>query len=171
MNELRDPDILLALASSVAPAGRSPELRTRLLSSVQRTGRFGIFVDRIQRLFDLPEHEAARYLRALEDPSSWAPSFLAGAAILPIAAGPRSTGAIATFARFTPGLTFPAHTHLGDEITFVLEGALRDSTGRVVVRGDELFKPEGSLHGFVVTDDGECIAAALAQGGIDLCVP
>ncbi len=142
--------------------------RDRLLSSFGRKGRFGIFADRIARIFDWPLAQAVAELAKLEGTPAWGPSPLPGAETIPLVAGARYAGAMALFARFQPGLGFPEHLHPAGEITFVLEGAFRDASGVLVGRGDELVLGNGSRHAFQVTLQAPCIAAVIAHGGIEI---
>jgi hypothetical protein len=142
--------------------------RDRLISSFGRKGRFGIFADRVARMFDWPLAQAVAELAKLESAPAWAPSPLPCAETIPLVAGARYPGAMALFARFQPGLGFPEHVHPDGEITFVLEGAFRDASGVLVGRGDELVLGAGSRHAFQVTPQAPCIAAVIAHGGIEI---
>jgi hypothetical protein len=142
--------------------------RIRLMSSFGRRGRFGIFADRVARMFDWPLAQAVAELAKLEGAPAWGPSPLPGAETIPVVAGPRYAGAMALFARFQPGLGFPQHMHPAGEITFVLEGAFRDASGVQVGRGDELVLGDGSQHAFEVTPEASCIAAVIAFKGIEI---
>ena len=159
---------MLALALALEPVAPSSRLNDRLRASLARRGRYGVFAVRVARLFDIELDAASETLRSLEDPAAWGPGLLDGVGLIPVVAGPRFAGAVATFSRFQPGVRFPHHAHVGDEVTIVLDGAYKDSRGRVVARGDEAYEPAGSDHDFVVLDLGECIAAAIVVGGIEL---
>jgi quercetin dioxygenase-like cupin family protein len=158
-------------AMGAAGAGRSAapaELRARLVGSMKRTGRYGVFADRIARLFDLPIETAVKLVAKLERPDIWNP-WLEGVEMFPVFPGPRFEGAQCGFGRLAAGARFPHHEHVGDEVTLVLDGGLRnDGDGIEVWRGEELFMPAGSEHGFVVLPGQECIAAVTAIGGVKL---
>lgn len=165
----------LAALAFASPAAASPAdahplaaLRARIVASARVGGRYGVFADRIARLFDLSSDDARDYLARIERPDAWGPGPMQGVAILPVTAGPRCADAIATFTRFDPGVVFPLHEHIGAEVTIVVEGGFRDATGVEIWRGDELYKAPTSRHDFAVVGDGICIAAAVAFGGIDL---
>ena len=157
-------------SAAVAESHALPEAtqRERVLASFRRKGGLGIFADRIARLFDWSLAQAAAELAQLERAPAWAPSPLPGAETIPRIAGARYPGATVLFARFQPGLAFPEHVHPGGETTFVLEGAFRDVSGRVIARGDELVLGNGSRHSFQVTNDGPCIAAVIAHAGFEI---
>ena len=158
----------IALAHAAEPVGPHLELKARLLASVGRQGAYGVFADRVARMFDLPVDEAHALLRKIEEPSSWGPGVVEGMDLIPVMTGPKYAGSIATFAKFRPGTQFPRHVHVGTEVTLVMAGAFRDSTGIDVERGDELFEANGAEHDFKALDGEDCIAAAIVHGYIDL---
>jgi|SRR5579859_48424 len=161
-----DMDVLAPLAWGLAPTGASERLRERILASTGAEGRYGVFADRMARLFDLPLAKARDLMRDLERGVAWNATPIPGFEMIKIDTGPRCQGAMTMLARLQPGTVFPAHRHVGEETSFVLEGGFVDSHGVAVGRGGELFKPEGTHHGFVVDLDGVCLAAAVAFGGI-----
>jgi len=65
---------------------------------------------------------------------------------------------------FAPGVTFPPHSHPGEEIVYVIEGVLEyrlEGKPPVMVKaGEVLFIPAGVVHG--VTNVGSGNAAELA---------
>jgi putative transcriptional regulator len=167
-DDVRDVATALAIGSPM-PATHAPgALRGRLLASVGRPGRFGRYADRVARLFDWTLDDTARELERIARDDAWGPGLMPGMALIPVRCGPRYAGALASLARFQPGLRFPRHAHPGGEVTLVLDGALRDSSGAVVGRGDELCIADDLDHDFVVLARGECVAAAIAYRGIDL---
>ncbi len=161
---------IASLGMALEPAAPATNLRVRIVASMSVGGRYGVFADRIARLFDLSLDAARDYLARIERADEWGPGPMEGVAILPVMTGARyeAAAALATFTRFEPGVTFPLHAHVGGEVTLVVEGGFRDASGTEIWRGDELYKPPGSEHDFVVLTGGICIAAAVAIGGIDL---
>lgn len=65
---------------------------------------------------------------------------------------------------FDPGYVAPRHTHHGEEIIYVIQGALEyrieGQPARTVKAGDVLFVPAGTIHS--VTNVGSGIGAELA---------
>jgi len=65
---------------------------------------------------------------------------------------------------FAPGVTFPPHSHPGEEIVYVIEGVLEyqvEGKPPVTLKaGEVLFIPAGAIHG--VTNVGSTNAAELA---------
>jgi putative transcriptional regulator len=170
----RDPgdvDEAMLLYGLAAVAGGTPDapgarVRARIAESTSRGGRYGKFADRIARLFDLPLERAAELLARIEDSGVFVPFMAPGVAMFPVKPGAAYAGAVGAIGLLTPGTVFPHHDHLGDEVTLVLDGGFRDQDGREIWRGEELFKPAGSDHEFLVIGDGPCVAAVLALGGV-----
>lgn len=177
---MKDTLAALALAAPLPPGdplatqAESRALRSRLLSSLRRPGRYGVFTDRIARLFDISHDAAFSLLSQVEndrgergEAGPWRPWLAEGVSAIPVEAGPKFPNALAAIGRLRPGGRFPHHEHVGDEVTVVLEGGFRDEAdGAEVWRGEELFKAAGTAHGFVVLEGVDCIAAVLAVGGV-----
>jgi putative transcriptional regulator len=156
----------LAAAAASAPAPPGAGLRTRMIASAGRDGRYGKFADRLARLFDVPVARAEELLRRIEDPAVFVPFLTPGVAMFPVTPGAAYAGAVAAIGLLAPGTVFPHHAHVGDEVTLVLDGGFRDEDGREIWRGEELYKPAGSDHEFVVIGERPCVAAVLALGGV-----
>lgn len=152
----------LATTAEAPPAG----LRDRVLASRQRQGRYGIFADRIARLFDLPLADAEALMKRIEEPSAWTQFLIDGLELIPVVAGPKCAGAIATLVRIQPGATFPEHAHRGEETMLVLDGGFREPAdgGEEVWRGDEIFRDDGTEHALVALPGVPCVAAVLIFG-------
>ena len=65
----------------------------------------------------------------------------------------------AQLARFAPGAQLPRHRHLGDELIFVIEGALSDESGTITA-GNVGYRPDGCIH-TVTTRNGATILGIL----------
>ena len=61
--------------------------------------------------------------------------------------------------RFAPGAQLPQHRHVGDEIIFVIEGAVSDESGTVSA-GNVGYRPNGCVH-TVTTKSGATVLAVL----------
>jgi hypothetical protein len=158
-----------ALAYPTASTAPPLRVRDRILASARRGGAYGIFADRIARLFALSTEEASALMAKIEAPDAWLPFLVPGVEMIPVTTGPALSGAIATLVRFQPGVTFPAHVHRGVETMVVLDGGFQE-TGPLhdeVWRGDELYRADGSEHAFVALEGVPCIAAALVIGYAD----
>lgn len=166
---------IAATKGAIAALGRTeaeappPALRGRILASARRPGKLGIFADRVSRLFDLPLAEAATLLAAVEEGSAWKPFLVDGLDAIPVVAGPRCAGAIATLVRIQPGGRFPDHAHRGVETTLVLDGGFREAgTASEVWRGEEIVREDGSEHALEGLPGQPCIAAVLIAGHADI---
>ncbi|MBJ7538025.1 ChrR family anti-sigma-E factor [Marinomonas transparens] len=68
--------------------------------------------------------------------------------------------------RVKAGAHMPTHTHTGDEITLVLEGAFSDEQG-VYRRGDFINRDASHKHKPIVTKDAECICLTVLDAPIE----
>jgi anti-sigma factor ChrR (cupin superfamily) len=64
--------------------------------------------------------------------------------------------------RFAPGHTSQIHKHVGDELIFVIEGALSDESGTVTA-GNVGFRPDGCVHS-VWSKNGATVLSLLNGG-------
>lgn len=164
-------ETIASLGLSELPAPPSTKLRDRLLASVRRPGRFGVYADRLARMFEIDLAEAERLAERIGDPTAYNPFFVSGVEVLEVPIGPRlaNGGAIAVIAKLQPGTRFPAHEHHGEELMFLLAGGFREEgeAGREVWRGDELVSSDKSEHAFVALEGEPCIAASLVEGFVD----
>jgi quercetin dioxygenase-like cupin family protein len=159
----------LALADAAGPEAAPGGLRARLLATMHRGGRYGVFADRLARMFDIPEGDANALCAKLEAGAEWMPFLLPGVEMMPVEAGPKHAGALATLVRLAPGASFPDHAHRGEETMFVLDGGFREAAegGAEVWRGEELVRGDGTAHTFAALPGRPCIAAALVTGYAD----
>src|SRR5260370_18674721 len=65
----------------------------------------------------------------------------------------------AQMTRFTPGAKLPLHRHVGDELIFVVEGAVSDEAGTVTA-GNVGYRPDGCVH-TVTSTNGATVLAVL----------
>ena len=85
--------------------------------------------------------------------------------------------AIQVIVELAPGVLAPKHTHPGEEIIYVLEGALEyevDGKPPVTLKtGDVLFIPAGTIHSArnVGTGNGAELATYIVEKGKSLVVP
>jgi anti-sigma factor ChrR (cupin superfamily) len=70
----------------------------------------------------------------------------------------------AVLSRFEPGATLPMHRHAGDEILYVIEGAIADESGTVSA-GNMSYRPDGCVHN-VHSKNGATVLAVVT-GGIE----
>src|SRR3989441_5370956 len=65
----------------------------------------------------------------------------------------------AQMTRIAPGAQLPLHRHVGDELIFVVEGAVSDESGTVTA-GNVGYRPDGCVH-TVTTRNGATVLAVL----------
>ncbi|MBR7888870.1 ChrR family anti-sigma-E factor [Marinomonas sp. A79] len=75
-------------------------------------------------------------------------------------------GAQVALTRIKAGAHMPTHTHTGDEITLVLEGAFSDESG-VYRQGDFISRDASHKHKPMVTKDAECICLTVLDAPIE----
>jgi anti-sigma factor ChrR (cupin superfamily) len=66
--------------------------------------------------------------------------------------------------RFEPGANLPLHRHVGDELVYVIEGAIADEFGTVTA-GSIGYRPNGCVH--TVTSTNGATVVALLSGGVE----
>jgi len=66
--------------------------------------------------------------------------------------------------RFEPGATLPMHRHDGDELLYVIEGAISDESG-ITAAGSVGYRPNGCVH--TVTSKTGATVFAIISGGIE----
>jgi hypothetical protein len=156
-------DVLLA--SLLPPVVPSQALLTRLQSTVDKPPqRYAPFFDRLSELFDLPEDKVVAECARLADAGVWRFAGLPGVRNAVVQGGPGVRGAEVVFARFAPGLRFPAHAHTGVERVLVMEGSYEDSTGLVHRAGELRDWQPGTVHAFRVSKTEPCIIASVVYG-------
>jgi anti-sigma factor ChrR (cupin superfamily) len=70
----------------------------------------------------------------------------------------------AQMTRLAPGAQLPLHRHVGDELIFVIEGAVSDESG-VVTAGNVGYRPHGCVH--TVTSKNGATVLAVLTGDIE----
>lgn len=158
--------LLAATDALIPPVAPAPDVHARLLASIGG-GRFEAHASRMASLFDVTVEGARELLGLIERTASWELP-MPGLGLVHFDGGPAYAAADCGFVRLAPGTAFPHHGHLGEEVSLVLAGTLRDHTGRLYGPGDELVQAEGSEHDVACDGDEECIYAARAMNGISI---
>jgi anti-sigma factor ChrR (cupin superfamily) len=70
----------------------------------------------------------------------------------------------AVMTRIAPGAKLPLHRHVGDELVFVIEGALSDEFGTVTA-GNMGYRPNGCVH--TVSAPNGATVLAILTGGVE----
>lgn len=171
---LADPALAAALASYqdstsvlVVPVAPSPAVLARLRASIG-AGPLERFAARMASLFDVTVDGAREILGLVERAASWNTP-MPGLGLVHFEGGPACATADCGFVRLAPGMAFPLHRHLGEEVSLILAGTLEDRrTGKRYQAGEELCELEGSEHDVAATSDGEVIYAARAINGLEV---
>jgi hypothetical protein len=138
--------------------------RTRLLAALQTGERYAPFLHDLSRHFDLPPARVRELFLAIDDASSWQAGPMPGIEVLHFAAGPQAIAPDTGFVRFARGLKFPYHRHLGHEVNYVLEGAVRNGDGRLYLPGEAIELLPGTAHEFAIPDDTDALLAVVQAG-------
>ena len=152
------------LTALVVPEEPPPGVLARVVGEMESPGRFARFAEKVAALMDLTRERALAVLESLSNPDLWLPGPAEGIQLLPVETGPAKQGMLAAFVRLPPGVRFPRHTHHGHEWNLVLEGGLREGSGRETWPGEVLEMDEGSAHDFAALEGPACIAASLLDG-------
>ena len=162
--ELASYEDAASLIASAAPAVAPPKyLKARLMSSIG-AGRFEKFATRVGQIFDVAIDRAREMLGWVDDPNKWVPSGLPGMRAVHFAAGPACAGADTGYIELAPGAQFPFHEHIGEEVSLVLAGRVRDSDGTIYVPGQEIPKAPGTKHEFWADGDDTLVVAVRVFG-------
>jgi hypothetical protein len=126
-------------------------------------------VARLAAFVDLEEARAQQLLQAAAAAPGppWAPSGLPGFSLLPVAGGPRVTGATCCLAYLAPGHGLPSHRHQGDEWTLILQGWVQEDDGHRWGPGDRLHRAPGSVHALAVVGRAPCVCALVGDGEVE----
>jgi len=152
----------------IVPVAPSPDVHARLLSSIG-AGPFERFAAQMARLYDLTVDRSRELLGLIDRKASWETA-LPGVHLVHFDGGPAYAAADCGFVKLEPGTAFPPHKHLGEEVSLILAGRVRDrTTGTVYNPGDEILEPaDQSDHDVVCEGDEPCIYAARAMNGISI---
>jgi hypothetical protein len=143
-----------------------PEARRRLLAALETGERFSPFARDLASAFDLSLARVRELCELIDDPSAWQAGPLPGISLMHFAGGPNAIAPDTGFVRLPRGLQFPYHRHLGHELNYVLEGAVRDGDGTLYLPGEAIAMTPGSEHDFSVPGDADALIA-VAQAGFD----
>lgn len=158
-------DAALALIAPVTP---SADVHARLLSSIG-AGPYEQYAAAMARLYDVSVDRSRELLGLIARTPSWETA-LPGVHLVHFDGGPAYTAADCGFVKLEPGTAFPQHEHLGEEVSLILAGRVRDrTTGRTYGPGDEIVEAgEHEDHDVICDGDEACIYAARAMNGISI---
>ena len=76
----------------------------------------------------------------------------------------------AEFLKIAPGISVPAHTHVGEEITLLLDGAFEDETGHYK-QGDMIVLDERAHHHPISDAETGCVCLSVTSAPIKMTGP
>jgi len=156
-----------AAVALIAPVTPSSDVHARLLSSIG-AGPFERYTAQIAQLYDVSVDRSRELLGLMARTSSW-DTALPGVHLVHFDGGPACTAADCGFVKLDPGTAFPQHQHMGEEVSLILAGRLRDrTTGRIYAPGDEIVEAQGVDHDVICEGEEACIYAARALNGISI---
>lgn len=160
--------LLSALPLALTPLEAPRDLRSLLLEAVASDDpvvRFAGFVGRFSRVFDVPSERAREILASIASSASWE-AYVPGVSALHFEAGPAVAGADTGLVTFAAGMSYPRHTHVGEETMFILQGGIADDvTGKESVAGDIVVMAARTSHAFTILPEEDCVAAVVLYGG------
>lgn len=160
--------LLSALPLALAPASPPAGLRRTLLDAVgsdEPAARFAGFLERFCRLFDMAEVAAQEVLGSIANSASWQ-AYLPGVSALHFEAGQAVAGADTGLITFAAGMSYPRHTHVGEERMLILQGGIVDDvTGKESAEGDIVVMAARTSHSFSILPGEDCVAAVVVYGG------
>jgi anti-sigma factor ChrR (cupin superfamily) len=150
-------------AERLAAVQPSSAVRERLLATLSHADRFRPFLDRLAAMVDQPTDFVRRLLERMEDGTLWEPGPLPGLHVAHFEPGPRVRAADAGLVRVAAGVAVPRHRHIGDEVSFVLEGTLCEDGVRHFP-GQMLQSAKGTVHGFSAGADRDLVFVVTHSG-------
>ncbi len=162
-------ELLAVVALAEAPVLPSDRVRTQVLASLDLNQRYAGFVERLATFFDL-SHERIRELLAATDAvpeQPWEPSGVPGISFLHFDGGTRVAAADCGFVHVTPGTSFPAHRHVGEEWVFIVAGQAQEDSGEIWSPGDLIYRAPDSGHAFRAIGDEPLIYAVVLHEGFE----
>lgn len=157
-------EMLALVGTELPPVTPTSDARNALLAALSTGARYRPFLADLMRHFDLSAERVRELMDAIDDPNAWEAGPFPGISVMHFAGGPNAVGNDTGFVRLPRGLQFPYHRHLGHEVNYVLEGALRDGDGKLYVAGEAIERSIDSAHEFSVPDDADALIAVVQSG-------
>jgi hypothetical protein len=175
----RSPELQRELAAlrEIAAAGLNvgeieprPQARATLLRALDGPERRFAFVPDLVKLFDLSVERVRELLRSIDDATRWEAGPMPGIFVMHFDGGPNALASDNGFVRLAAGLKFPMHRHLGNEVNYVIEGAVRDGDGTLYLPGEGIVKDVESSHEFSIPETADALIA-VSQDGFEIIMP
>jgi len=165
-------EVAHALGDALDPVRPPGSARDRLLADVDalcKPPRLDPFASRMAKLFDVSIDKARMFLHWVDEPARWEPQAdLSFVHLIHLPPGPAWASADCGLVKLLPGHEFPLHDHKGQEVSLVLQGTGRDSSGMRLEPGVELVLEPGNSHSYTVDDGSEPYVFAVRFYGIEL---
>ena len=160
---------LVAIAESLDPEVPAPALKNRLLAAATAGPlRHAPFFDELSRLFDLGVDAIVKIFERASSESEWEPGPHPSIRLFHLEPGPSLATADAGFVRMPASFEWPRHRHSAVERVLILEGAYRESGGRIYRAGDIHEMGPGTDHSFTVLPDAPLLLALVLHGEIEM---
>ncbi len=164
-------EALAASAVALTEVAPAPALRARLFETLASPERFAPFFHDLVELFELPLETIKRLLGRIDGlvKQPWETSLLGvelhGAELFHFGVGPRlqASGAAGGIVRIKPNVSFPMHSHNGNEVTYVLEGGYC-ADGRVYGPGSRIEVTSDVVHDYRSAPNRDLVIAVLHRG-------
>ena len=160
---------LAELAATLPPLEPDGGVRARIMDTLDQGGRLHRFADKVAAELDVDVDRAKELLDRIDDPSVWTKGPAPGCTLFHFKGGPRTAEAITGFVAVEREMSFPHHTHLGDETVVVVQGSVRDcDSGNIAKPGDVVRARKGTSHKLDVMPGPMLIYLAVIFGGVDI---
>jgi anti-sigma factor ChrR (cupin superfamily) len=137
--------------------------RETLLAALDSSARFSPFIDDLARHFALPRTRVQQLLAATETPEAWVVTPRPGYRYMEFDTGAGAIASHAGFAELPRGMPIRYHRHMGPELNYVMEGALRTRDGRLISPGETLLMEPGSAHELTVDERADAFVAIVHE--------
>jgi hypothetical protein len=140
-----------------------PRAREALLAALHSSARFSPFIDDLARHFALPRSRVQQLLAATDAAEAWIVTRRPGYRYMEFDTGQGAIASHAGFAQLPRGMPIRLHRHLGPELNYVMEGALRTRDGRLILPGETLLMEAGSAHELAVDERADAFVAIVHE--------
>jgi hypothetical protein len=144
-----------------------PDARRALLAALDTSERFSPFVADLMRHLDMAKDAVRATLALIDDATQWQPGPMPGISLIHFIGGPNTVAPDTGFVSIARGTPFPYHRHIGHEVNYVLQGAIRDGDGTLYLPGEAIEMAPGTEHEFSVPDDADLLLVVV-QAGFDV---
>ncbi len=161
-----------ALALSLEPLQPSADAKLKLFDALDNTAeRFMPWAANMAKYFDLTVKKVQELLHKIDDPAAWEKFPLPGISAVHFSGGPNAFAPDCGWARIEKGHAFPYHRHAVDEINFVLQGQLIDSSGTVYGPGSLIINKAGTEHKWRSGDEEDLLLGVIQDDPVFLPDP